>query len=631
MSVARDNLEETLGAILRGAAKILGCNSTNLILINEKTRRMGVRIGTMANSYPVLANIESLLGDSFKGISFPLESASDGLVYRSWKDLVILETSSLTELVGSAIDRSVMQQVASLIGEHRFICIPALSGTRKYGVLLFEKNGKHPFSSQQREVLLQYARSIGEIIENDVVRQGQSLLSQPSEDGTEYLVFDHQGRLVGSGEEESAGRPESLLAAEEVVGVLSQEVLRFVAGREGQLRDLVLPAKGPLPRLQINMDRLRLGEQGAVLCSIRSSQGSSERSLGRQLLQLTLRDPSPALLIDQEMKITSCNEATADLFGYTSDELVERPVTALFRDKEQLESLLGQQALDPVTPYCEETSILVKRDGTLFRGRLKTLLFANDRDRIVGYLLLIRADHDALDDENEEPLLNERLAMMGEMAAQLAHEIRNPLLAIGATLRVLHKGALPLEQREVIASLVKEIDRLDMILKDCLTGKHDMSFGAVHLSEVIDDAKRLLVGEHRAAHKTVRVEIDPDLVVWADYDALKHVFFNLLHNALQASPDQSEVRCTAEVRSSDTSVLIDDRGPGLGASAKQCLRPFFTTKKNGTGLGLAVCQKIAAAHGGVVQLDNRPDGGCRATLTLPHRSGMPARLTSLPQ
>ena len=64
-------------------------------------------------------------------------------------------------------------------------------------------------------------------------------------------------------------------------------------------------------------------------------------------------------------------------------------------------------------------------------------------------------------------------------------------------------------------------------------------------------------------------------------------------------------------------ICVEDRGAGLGASPEECFRPFFTTKPNGTGLGLAVCQKLARAHGGVVDLSPREGGGCRASLVLP--------------
>ena len=79
------------------------------------------------------------------------------------------------------------------------------------------------------------------------------------------------------------------------------------------------------------------------------------------------------------------------------------------------------------------------------------------------------------------------------------------------------------------------------------------------------------------------------------------------------------MRLTGSGSPQAVTISVDDRGPGLGASAEDCFRPFFTTKKNGTGLGLAVCQKIARAHGGLVSIANREGGGCRATVVLPRQ------------
>jgi len=137
---------------------------------------------------------------------------------------------------------------------------------------------------------------------------------------------------------------------------------------------------------------------------------------------------------------------------------------------------------------------------------------------------------------------------------------------------------------------------------------------------VVQDILRLLDGARKGAGKTISAAIDPELKVFADYDAIKHIIFNLLLNALEASPEGSEVTCRAAAGKHDVSVTIEDRGAGLAASPEECFQPFFTTKPNGTGLGLAVCQKIARAHGGLVQLGNREGGGCEAVLILPRRS-----------
>jgi len=225
MNTEQKSMEDFLDAILRGAVKILGCNSTSLVLFNEKTQEIRLRVGTMATDYPILAQIERLMGESFRGITLPLQAARDSMVYRSWKDRTTRETSSLADLVGTAFPQGVTEQMTQLAGEHRYICVPALGHARNYGVLLFEKVGSHPFNKQQREVLLRYARRIGEIVENDLVGQRQTYFSRP--------------------------------------GV----------------------------------------------------------SLENQLLQLTLGDPAPALFVDPDHHITSCNEATTQLLGYSSAEL----------------------------------------------------------------------------------------------------------------------------------------------------------------------------------------------------------------------------------------------------------------------------------------------------------------------
>jgi signal transduction histidine kinase len=100
---------------------------------------------------------------------------------------------------------------------------------------------------------------------------------------------------------------------------------------------------------------------------------------------------------------------------------------------------------------------------------------------------------------------------------------------------------------------------------------------------------------------------------------MKQVVFNLLLNALEATSAGGEVTCQVAQSGCELAITVEDRGPGLPASAADCLRPFFTTKKNGTGLGLAVSQKIARAHGGFVDLRNRDGGGCQATVVLPMR------------
>ena len=532
MNARSTSLEEFLKTVLRGAAKILGCSSSNLILINDRTGEIFIQLGAMASSFPVLEQLEQLMGESFGGISFSTDQAADSLIVRSWKEQAILQTPDLDVLVGSALPGAALEQMRQLIGEHHFTCVPALSASRSYGVVLFEKEGVRPFSRQQCEVALCCARHIGDALQNDLVTQGQDLISTAT-------------------------------------------------------------------------DR-------------------TDQAFERHLLHLALGAPAPALFLDPDRVVTSCNTAAVKLFGQSSSEVAGQSLKHLFHRPEEILAILDRHLLDPSTPVSEERATALELNGSLMPVRLEAMVLADEMHKVVGFMLLIRTEPRDSQEAIARVVRQERLATMGELAAQLAHELRNPLVAIGATLDGLSRDPdQGKEQQEILSSLVQEIAKLDMTLRDHLSAaRNELSFSCLDLAEVVSEAGRLLEGGVAAgAGVKVRVEIPSGLLVRGDREAIKHLFFNLINNALEASPAGGEVICSAAVTGRHLTVQVDDRGTGMQADLEACLQPFFTTKKNGSGLGLAVCQKIASAHGGVVELRQRRGGGCRAETTLPLAGG----------
>jgi PAS domain S-box-containing protein len=608
MKGASTSLAHFLEAALRGAAKIVGCESSNLFLYNEKTREIRVHLGIAAHALPVLAEIEKLMGTRFSNLSCSMERAEDSLVSRCWREAVYCETTSLKELIGGAIPSLVRIAIEPLVGLRQFACVPALSATRSYGVLLFEKRGTHPFNRQQREVLVRYARRIGEILENDLLGQSQTLFDSLSDGQPDSLLIDAQGQVRGHGRDG---------------GALVDRVLRdgdlrrkIIDRARAFLADAYDPREGTFEPagLRIQFSRLELDGSPLALCTLSSCQPSAP-SLESQLVRLTLTAPAPALFVDPEFRITSCNPAISQYLGYPAAQLTDKPLGVLFTLHDEIMDILGQQAVDPQKPYTERTTVVRRQDGSLVPTRVEALMLANDAHEMVGFLLVLRtpAKPDA-----DHVLQQERLATMGEMAAQLAHEIRNPLVAIGATIEsLLRDGETPESQRGLLAAVSKEIVRMDTTLKDYLAARRELSVARVPVADLLDGTCRVLAEAHRTSGKTIRCQVPPDLTIEADYEAIKQVVFNLLLNALEATPAGGEVLCSATRNGFEVAITVEDRGHGLRASAAECLRPFFTTKKNGTGLGLAVCQKIARAHGGFIDLRNRAGGGCQATVVLP--------------
>lgn len=596
MGAELDDLRGFLTALLRGAARLVGCHSTNLIVVNERRNEIRIRVAIPAGSYPLLEKLEDLIGGRLEDFSVPLSQIDGSLVLKSWRDNVVVETGSLAEMTGSAFPPEVVLRFEGVIGAHRFLLVPARTGRRSYGVLLFEKEGAEPFNLQQREILLRYARRVGEILENHLLGRGAGTPGTASSLDA-YLLFDHEGRCRGR----TAGAESS---APEALGAAARELLHGGAEKD-QPHSF---AEG-----RVQFARLELDGQPFVLCRLRSR--ISDEESGDPLLQFALEEAAPTLLLDEAWRVTSYNDAARRLFG--NESLKGAALTDLFCDGADLQDALQRQWLSPGHGSAEENAAVRRADGSLRSVRVEAVPLAGGDGQPVGFLALLRLER------AQEPLPRfleqERMATLGEMAAQLAHEIRNPLVAIGASLDVAGRHTQEPGLRERLEALARECRRLDLVLRKYLSGWQQAACGPVSFAELGHELRLLLEGSRRHAGKSIRLELDPGLRAEGDPEALKHLLFNLLLNALDASPAGGVVECSGARQGDEVVLRVEDRGPGLTAPPEECFRPFFTTKKNGTGLGLAVCRKIAAAHGGVVDLANRPGGGCTARVILPCR------------
>jgi signal transduction histidine kinase len=222
----------------------------------------------------------------------------------------------------------------------------------------------------------------------------------------------------------------------------------------------------------------------------------------------------------------------------------------------------------------------------------------------------------------------ERLAAVGQLAAGLAHEIRNPLTAIRSTMQYLLKGLNPEEQRhQLVEELLSEVDRINGTVSGLLSLSRS---GALRLSE-IDLLVPLSASVHlvqaRADEQNVALETffgrEP-LQVLADADQLKQVFLNLLLNALQSMPDGGRITLTVGPWGPPSGtgrwgqVRITDTGSGISAEElRKVFDPFFTTKRDGTGLGLAICHGIIEQHQGEIRLESETGRGTTALVRLP--------------
>ncbi|NLI77160.1 MAG: HAMP domain-containing protein [Candidatus Riflebacteria bacterium] len=217
----------------------------------------------------------------------------------------------------------------------------------------------------------------------------------------------------------------------------------------------------------------------------------------------------------------------------------------------------------------------------------------------------------------------DKLSSIGQLAASVAHEIKNPLASIKTLGQLLQEETPPVDtRREYIDVIVSEVDRLNGVVEQLLkyARPEGSSFRRVKLSEVIDPVLALVHHESERHRVVLETGFDPGLEVFVDAEKIKQVFLNLIFNAIQAFADGGRVmiRGFLDPGSPWTILQVEDNGPGIPADhLARVFEPFFTTKQRGTGLGLAIVKKIIDLHGGKIEVKSRPQEGTTFTMYLP--------------
>jgi two-component system sensor histidine kinase HydH len=220
----------------------------------------------------------------------------------------------------------------------------------------------------------------------------------------------------------------------------------------------------------------------------------------------------------------------------------------------------------------------------------------------------------------------DRLSAIGQLAASLAHEIRNPLASIEGAAGILKENSSTAEIREeFLGIIIKECRRLNRLLTNLLEFARPRrpEYQGVEVARLVDSVL-VLVG-HLADKTgiTLRSTSASELpLLQCDPEQLKQVLLNLLINAIQAMPDGGEVEVISARCDSHISIQIRDQGRGIQAEdLEKIFDPFFTTKESGTGLGLSVAHQIISHHGGAIKVERNSDRGMTFTVLLPLRTG----------
>jgi two-component system, NtrC family, sensor kinase len=278
------------------------------------------------------------------------------------------------------------------------------------------------------------------------------------------------------------------------------------------------------------------------------------------------------------------------------------------------------QRVEEHIPLLEEGTLVPLPQTDLARGR----------DEIASLIrsfraLVIRLNdaHERIHDLHAEQLSRaDQLATVGEMAAGMAHEIRNPVAGVRAALQVFRRDAdFAGEHADVLDEMILQLDRINHAVDDLLSYARmsPPDLQPISANEVIRRTAALLASQTAAQAIRIRLDLtEGGDTIQADSKQMQQVLLNILLNAMQAMDEGGDIVITSRRGVGAVSVWVQDSGRGIPAGDEaKIFKPFYTTRHKGTGLGLAICRTIMERHGGDIRIESTPPQGSRVHLRFP--------------
>ena len=396
-------------------------------------------------------------------------------------------------------------------------------------------------------------------------------------------------------------------------------------GAPVELREAMARFQEATARLQSSYDRLQ-----EEVRELRLRLEAKDRELGHSraerdrlagyLAHLLESVPSGVVAVDPQGRITTLNRAAKEMTG-----LEPGAIGRAFAEAFPFEG--------PEPPTLEDLEraprqvVAVRRpDGERAVLGLRVSPFRGDGGEVLGRVVVFQ-DVTRLRRLEEQEARNRRLVAMGQMAAGIAHEIRNPLGSLELFASHLAEELRGTPHEEMAGHVLKGLQNLSRITGNLLLFARQVEprCRPVDLREVVADA--LLYARSAVRAKGVVLEEAlRDTPVAADPDLVRQALLNVLLNAVQAVEGGGRIRITCRPDPDEdppvARVIVSDDGPGVPAEERERIfDPFYTTRARGVGLGLAIVQRIVSSHGGWVSVDDADLGGARFTLALPLGTG----------
>jgi len=356
------------------------------------------------------------------------------------------------------------------------------------------------------------------------------------------------------------------------------------------------------------------------LLTLEGLKGSQSR-LGRiKAFRDTLISSLPVGLIvtDSQGLIILCNQFAEQMTSVVEKDVVGMPPEEVLAP-ELAQALSGQDLT--VESSARKEIMLPDHKGGLRTLQLHSMAVVDSEGAPSGIMLLIQ-DLSQVKSLEEELRRSERMAALGKMAAGVAHELRNPLSSIkGLAILLRSRFQEKSNDQQTADILVQEVERLNRSISELLdyTRPQKLLKGSVHPEEVVHKAMSLIRMDAESMGVMMEIHADESVpVIQADQDKLNQVFLNLFLNSIQAMEQGGRLDIYVACDGGYVTFTVKDTGCGVHKDdIPRVFDPYFTTKPQGTGLGLAMSVKIIEEHGGTISFQSDPENGTTVTVILP--------------
>ncbi len=331
---------------------------------------------------------------------------------------------------------------------------------------------------------------------------------------------------------------------------------------------------------------------------------------------------SAIIAIDLNEKVIIFNQAAEDIMGIPADDVLGQPFTELLGKKTGTQDSILLNTLRTGKPYTHIEANIDTPIGVI-NVMAYTTLVIDSESNVIGSILSIR-DITSQKQLEEKVIKAEKFSVIGELAAGIAHEVRNPLTSVKGFLQLLDKKFCSDNQiHRYIDIMLNEIQRINHIISEfLLLARPAVPIKRpINIHEVLNEILLLSEGELLLRNIEFEQKYESECpVITADAEQIKQVFLNLVTNAIAAMPERGRLTVSSVYDKTEGVIRLffTDTGEGIDPTRLESIfDPFFTTKEDGTGLGLTVSYRIIENHGGKIEVVSKQGEGSTFIVSLP--------------